>query len=85
MDKGLTYWAASPVVKTVNGLVEGTVEQSGVSSFKGIPFAAPPVGDRRWKEPQPVKNWSGKLDAKQFGSNGMQTKVFGDMGFRTKA
>jgi para-nitrobenzyl esterase len=76
--------AASPVVKTVNGLVEGTVERSGVSSFKGIPFAAPPVGDRRWKEPQPVKNWSGKLDAKQFGSNGMQTKVFGDMGFRTK-
>lgn len=74
----------APVVKTVNGLVEGTVEQSGVSSFKGIPFAAPPVGDLRWKEPQPVKNWEGKLDAKQFGPNGMQTKVFGDMCFRTK-
>ncbi|MCW3082241.1 carboxylesterase family protein [Segetibacter sp.] len=79
-----TSRSSSPVVKTVNGLVEGTVEQSGVFSFKGIPFAAPPVGDLRWKEPQPVKNWTGKLDAKQFGSHGMQTKVFGDMGFRTK-
>ncbi|GEO12238.1 carboxylesterase/lipase family protein [Segetibacter aerophilus] len=79
-----TSGSASSIVKTVNGLVEGTVEQSGVHSFKGIPFAAPPVGDLRWKEPQPVKNWTGKLDAKQFGSHGMQTKVFGDMGFRTK-
>ncbi|WP_018614523.1 carboxylesterase/lipase family protein [Segetibacter koreensis] len=79
-----TPGSSSPVVKTVNGLVEGTFEQSGISSFKGIPFAAPPVGNLRWKEPQPVKNWEGKLDAKQFGSNGMQTKVFGDMGFRTK-
>jgi para-nitrobenzyl esterase len=79
-----TAKTSSPVVKTANGLVEGAVEASGISSFKGIPFAAPPVGDFRWKEPQPVKNWSGNLDAKQFGPNGMQTKVFGDMGFRSK-
>ena len=73
----------APVVKIANGTIEGTIEQSGVLSFKGIPFAAPPVGDRRWKEPQPVMNWKGTRDAKQFGANGMQYAVFGDMGFRT--
>ncbi|MCW3113830.1 MAG: carboxylesterase, partial [Segetibacter sp.] len=76
--------SASLVVKTVNGPVEGTVEKSGVRSFKAIPFAAPPVGDLRWKEPQPVKNWQGTLNAKQFGQNGMQTNIFGDMAFRSK-
>ncbi|MDX2045675.1 MAG: carboxylesterase family protein, partial [Chitinophagaceae bacterium] len=45
--------------KTINGIAEGTLEKSGIVSFKGIPFAAPPVGDLRWKEPQPVKNWEG--------------------------
>jgi para-nitrobenzyl esterase len=79
-----TSKASSPIVKIANGSIEGTVEQSGINSFKAIPFAAPPVGNLRWKEPQPVKNWSGTLEAKQFGSNGMQTNVFGDMGFRTK-
>lgn len=74
----------APVIKTANGKVEGTVEQSGVLSFKGIPFAAPPVGDLRWKEPQPAKTWDDKLEAKQFGPNGMQYAVFGDMGFRSK-
>lgn len=76
--------SSSPIVKIVTGVVEGTVEKSGVSSFKGIPFAAPPVGGLRWKEPQPVKRWQGKLEAKQFGPNGMQFAVFGDMGFRSK-
>jgi para-nitrobenzyl esterase len=76
--------SASLVVKTVNGPVEGTVEKSGVRSFKAIPFAAPPVGDLRWKEPEPVKNWQGTLNAKQFGQNGMQTNIFGDMAFRSK-
>ena len=75
--------SSSPVVKTVNGVVAGTIEQSGVHSFKGIPFAAPPVGELRWKEPQPVKNWNGKLEANKFGPNGMQFAVFGDMGFRS--
>ena len=75
---------SSPQVRTANGIVEGTIEKSGVHSFKGIPFAAPPVGDLRWKEPQPVKNWEGKLEAKQFGNNAMQYNVFGDMSFRSK-
>lgn len=76
--------SGSPVARTVNGLLKGTAEKSGVNTFKGIPFAAPPVAELRWKEPQPVKNWQGQRDAKNFGPNGMQTKVFGDMGFRSE-
>jgi para-nitrobenzyl esterase len=47
------------------GVVEGTFTD-GVSAFKGIPFAAPPVGRLRWKSPQPVSDWSGVLSATQF-------------------
>lgn len=70
-------------VKTLNGIVEGVSEKSSVYSFKGIPFAAPPIGDLRWKEPQPVKNWKGVLKADHFSSRPMQTNVFGDMNFRS--
>ncbi|PZR27682.1 MAG: carboxylesterase [Citrobacter freundii] len=74
---------ASLQVKTANGIVEGVLEKSGVISFKGIPFAAPPVGQLRWREPQPVKNWNGVLKADHFGPRAMQTAVFGDMGFNS--
>jgi para-nitrobenzyl esterase len=70
-------------VRTANGMVEGTLEKSGVLSFKGIPFAAPPVGDLRWKEPQPAKNWEGVLKADHFGPRAMQMNIFGDMAFRS--
>jgi len=73
----------APLVKTINGMIEGVTEQTGVRSFKGIPFAAPPVGGLRWKEPQPVKDWNGVRKAVAFGPTGMQTNVFGDMGFRS--
>ncbi|MBC3786534.1 carboxylesterase/lipase family protein [Spirosoma utsteinense] len=73
----------SPRAKTVNGIVEGTTEASGVRSFKGVPFAAPPVGDLRWKEPQPTKNWTDVRQTKKFGPRAMQRAVFGDMGFRS--
>jgi hypothetical protein len=45
--------------KTVNGVVEGVTEKSAIRAFRGMPFAAPPVGDLRWKPPQPVKDWEG--------------------------
>ena len=51
-------------VKTANGVIQGTGRQaSGVRMFKGIPFAAPPTGDLRWRPPQPVKNWDGVREA----------------------
>jgi para-nitrobenzyl esterase len=55
-------------VKLDAGLLGASVESSpGVRVFKGIPFAAPPVGELRWKAPQPVAKWSGVRDASKFG------------------
>lgn len=73
----------NPQAKTKNGIVEGTLEASGVRSFKGLPFAQPPVGELRWKAPQPPQNWTGVRQAKQFGPRAMQRAVFGDMNFRS--
>jgi para-nitrobenzyl esterase len=74
--------SANPV-KTANGFVEGVTEKSGIRSFKGIPFAAPPVGNLRWREPQPAKNWQGVRKADTFGPRAMQRAIFGDMNFRS--
>lgn len=73
----------APQVKTVSGTLEG-VDCSGVKVFKGVPFAAPPVGDLRWKAPQPVAKWEGVRKAAEFGPNPMQQPIFGDMMFGTK-
>ncbi|MDO1450912.1 carboxylesterase family protein [Rhodocytophaga aerolata] len=70
-------------VTITNGTLEGVIEKSGIRAFKGIPFAAPPVGELRWKEPQPVKNWQGVRKADKFGPMAMQRAVFGDMNFRS--
>ncbi len=58
-------------VTTEGGMVEGTVE-NGVTVYKGIPFAAPPVGDLRWKAPQPVRPWSGVKRTAAFAPACMQ-------------
>lgn len=73
----------NPQVKTTDGTLEG-IERSGVKVFLGVPFAAPPVGDLRWKAPQPVVAWEGVRSAKDFGPNPMQENIFGDMNFGTK-
>jgi para-nitrobenzyl esterase len=66
-------WAGDPtVVKTESGIVRGA-EARRVISWKGIPYAAPPVGNLRWRDPQPAAAWSQVLDAKQFGPACMQT------------
>lgn len=71
-------------VRTASGVVEGALEPaSGVRVFRGIPFAEPPVGDLRWRPPQPVKGWSGTRKADRFGPRAMQLRLFGDMGFRS--
>ena len=62
-------------VKLDAGLVSGTAGASGeVRVFKGIPFAAPPVGPLRWKSPQPVAKWDGVRKADQFGARCMQAQ-----------
>jgi para-nitrobenzyl esterase len=71
-----------PTVKTVNGILEG-ISSSGISIFKGVPFAQPPVGELRWKAPATVKNWEGVRKANQFGARAMQKPIYGDMSFRS--
>lgn len=73
---GFTAFAAiSDPVKTTGGLISGVTLKSGVRAFKGIPFAAPPVGPLRWKEPQPPERWSGVRKADHFGNVCMQQKA----------
>src|ERR1700735_529007 len=76
---------AADRVKTANGILESTsAPNDGVHNFKGIPFAQPPVGDLRWREPQPVKNWTGARNANQFGPRCMQrTSPGADYWFRS--
>jgi para-nitrobenzyl esterase len=61
------------VIKTENGLVSG-YKNGEISIFKGIPFAQPPLGELRWKAPQPVKNWTGVLKCEKFSASPMQNK-----------
>ena len=74
--------SAAPV-KTKSGAVEGVaVSGSDVRVFKGIPFGAPPVGDLRWKPPQPPASWLGVRKATEFGARCMQAHIYDDMIFR---
>jgi len=77
---------ADDLVKTESGIVKGVAAASpGVRMFHGIPFAAPPIGELRWKAPQPAKPWKGVFKASEFGPRCMQAPVFSDMIFRDRA
>ena len=79
--------AGDPIVTIDSGKLKGVAESSGspVQIFRGIPFAAPPVADLRWREPQPVVPWSGIRQATEFGPRCMQQPLFSDMMFRSPA
>ena len=71
---------AADRVKVANGILEAPTQPgSPVRIFRGIPYARPPIGDLRWREPQPVRNWSGIRQAAGFGPRCMQ--VSGGPGF----
>ena len=59
--------------KIDTGVVQGSAEQ-GITAFKGIPFAAPPVGDLRWRPPQAAAKWTGVREATQYGSDCAQLR-----------
>ncbi|KAA5548805.1 carboxylesterase/lipase family protein [Adhaeribacter rhizoryzae] len=59
-------------VKVTGGIISGSQASTGIRAYKGIPFAAPPVGELRWQAPQPVKPWSGVRSCTVFGPSPMQ-------------
>ena len=64
--------AKATEISTSSGRLRGT-SQGGVSAFKGIPYAEPPVGPLRFRSPQPVRPWKGTRDALEFGPAAIQT------------
>ena len=89
---GLAMGVSTPVhadsltVKTEQGKVHGkTINDGKVKAFLGIPYAAPPVGDLRWRAPEPPAKWKGERDATRFGAHCAQSRVFEDMVFQDGA
>lgn len=76
--------ALAGTVHVASGDVEG-VTKDGVESFKGIPYAAPPVGDLRWRAPQAARPWAGVLKADEYGHDCMQKPLSWDTNFMAKA
>ena len=77
---------ASDRVKVASGTLEGSVgTEPSIRVFRGVPFAAPPVGPLRWKPPQPVTRWRGVRKADQFGAHCVQARLFDDILFRGAA
>jgi para-nitrobenzyl esterase len=73
--------AVKQPVKVTGGQVSGVPgKDPSITAFKGIPFAAPPVGGRRWQAPAPVVPWQGVRKADTFGASCMQTIVDGPQG-----
>ncbi len=79
----ISHTSNSVVIKTEEGEVQGEfTADHEVRAFKGIPYAAPPVGELRWQPPQPAERWKKTRPAKEFGSHCMQSSSYNDMVFR---
>jgi para-nitrobenzyl esterase len=63
--------AQSALIKVNEGLLQGAFE-NGLTIYKGVPFAAPPVGELRWRAPQPAAKWDGVREANKFAPEPMQ-------------
>jgi para-nitrobenzyl esterase len=72
--------ASADAVRVDGGMVTvPDASADGVRAFKGLPYAAPPVGDRRWRAPAPVAAWKGTRSAEQYGPNCLQPKLYNDI------
>src|ERR1700752_20027 len=73
---GAAYGGAARPVKTENGLISGVaVAGGGITAYKGVPFAAPPVGQLRWQAPHSPAKWQGVRTADHSGANCIQNIV----------
>jgi para-nitrobenzyl esterase len=83
----IVYGTAAPPLKTSqvrgpNGILEGVISADDkVRTFKGIPYAAAPVGPLRWTEPKPALSWSGVRRAAEYGARCTQGPIYADMVF----
>src|SRR4051794_22688195 len=76
---------AADQVRIDRGVLDGTTGRvPGVRIFKGVPFAAPPVGNLRWHAPKPAPSWTGVRTADEFGNRCIQTNAFPDQIWRDK-
>jgi len=73
-----------PLVHITGGQLRGVGTQEGVRAFLGIPYALPPVGNLRWRAPQPPPPWDGVREARHFGPRAMQSYRWSDMVFRSE-
>ncbi len=73
--------APSPVIMTPQGAIQGELTEAGFANFKGIPFAAPPIGDLRWRPPAPAPSWTETRDATEFSPMCMQVTSEGNDSF----
>jgi para-nitrobenzyl esterase len=81
LTRGCVGFAAAqqPKVKTAQGEATGKLIMNGTQkAFLGLPYAAPPVGDLRWKAPQPPSAWTGVRDASTFGARCEQWHIWND-------
>src|SRR5881392_2023744 len=75
-----THRTAPPRVTIDTGTLEGSVDSTtGILVFRGIPYAAPPVGTLRWRPPRPAARWAGIRPARELGHNCMQGQPYGDI------
>ena len=93
----LVPWAVSPAqspsaarpayrARVTQGVLEGIdAARPGIRAFLGIPYAAPPVGNKRWAPPEPPAAWQGVRSAGKFGNRCIQTHPFPDMLFQSAA
>lgn len=75
--------ADRPTVHISGGSAQGKLLSGGkVKAFLGLPYAAPPLGDSRWRAPEALSPWTGTLDATRYGAHRAQGRVFEDMVFQ---
>src|SRR5215472_6538591 len=79
MPFSVTLGAAEPLRLETGQIADPAPDAFGLRVFKGIPYAAPPVGELRWKPPQPAQAWDGVRPAAEWGPRCMQSSRLGDM------